>query len=77
MIGERSEPPLSVEFSEFSLYFNCERSELPSLFNCPRCLYIYIYIYILENATALGLAYPVSRTYLSPVLSFPGEGGKS
>ena len=22
---------------------NCERSELPSLFNCPRCLYIYNY----------------------------------
>ena len=34
-------------------FFNCERSELPSLFNA-RAVYIYIYIYIiLENATAL------------------------
>ena len=25
--------------------YNCERSELPSLSNCPRCLYIIIYKY--------------------------------
>ena len=42
--------------SEASSVTNCERSELPSLFNCPRCLYK------LENATALGLAYPAARS---------------
>ena len=50
-LASGSEPPLSVELSEFSLYLfiYCERSEPPSLSNCPRCLYIYIYIYYRTN----------------------------
>ena len=58
IIGERSEPPLSVELSEFSLYlyiyiyiylFIGERSEPPlsvELSEFSLYLYIYIYIYI-------------------------------
>ena len=46
--GKQMTPAVASERSIFSENHDyCERSELPSLFNCPRCLYIYIiYIYI-------------------------------
>ena len=60
--------PNAVAFSR-----NCERSEPPSLSNCPRCLYIYIYIYhssianIIFNFTAV-LSFTCNKTACSGIL---------